>query len=187
MEKKRMTKTFSVKVEDELVTVSLSRLTQSSLETELAKLQHKKYLVEKKKHQADLKSQQLQYDIDKLNKQILAFNSDECKRLIKEEEKEKNLKLIKRHIAQLNAEQIMLEFFGQDAHDKFMEERQYIFGAKDGETYKITPEGTVFKQKDHEWEPICLIRPRELPLPDFIVAAITSVKTQPERYQEVRR
>lgn len=182
-----MIKTFSVQIEDELVTVSLSRLTQSSLESELAKLQHKKYLLEKKKHQADVKSQSLQYEIDTINKMILAFNSEECKNLIVEAEKEKNLKLLKRHIGQLNAEQIMLEFFGQDAHDKFLEERQYIFKAKDDETYKITPEGTVYKQKDNEWEPICLIRPRELPLPDFIVAAITSVKTQPETYQPQRR
>lgn len=178
-----MPKTFSVQVEDELVTVSLSRLTQSSLEGELAKLQHKKYLLEKKKHQAETKSQNLQYDIDIINRKILALNSDECKKLIEDAEKQKNLRLLKRHIGQLNAEQIMLEFFGQDAHDKFLEERQYVFKAKDDETYKITPEGTVFREKGKEWEPICLIRPRELPLPDFIVAAITSVKTQPEVYQ----
>jgi len=180
-------KIISVKVDDEVVSVSLNRLSKSSMEQEIARLQHKKYLLEKKKHSVDLRSQEFQHEINNINKQILALNSPECKKIIEETEQKKQLDLIKRHIAQLNAEQIMLEFFGQDVHDRFLEEREYVFEANDGVTYKIIPEGTVFRQKDNDWEPLCLIRPRELPLPDFIVSAIVSIKNQPETYQLRRR
>jgi len=180
-------KTFSVNIDGKVVIVQLDALSRRAWEAQVGKLVHQRYLLEKRKYQVDVQSQKLQFEIDTLDEQILALNSDECKKTLAEAEQKKQLDVLRRHIAQLNAEQIMLEFFGQDAHDKFIEERQFIFDAKDGETYKITPEGTVFKQKENEWQPICLIRPHELPLPDFIVAAITSVKTQPEVYQPQRR
>lgn len=188
-------KNVSIKIENDVVTVSLDRLTFRSLEGNLAKLQYKKYQLEKKKNQLDSRSQSLAYEINNLNKQILALNSEQAKKIIADAERQKELdsqkrrqeqeqRLLKQHIATLNAEQIMLEFFGQEVHDKFMEERQYVFAAKDNNTYKITVEGTVFKQEEEGWKPVCLIRPHELPLPDFIIAAITSVKTQPEVYQQ---
>jgi hypothetical protein len=192
-------KNISVKVGDDVVTVSLDRLSTRSLEGELAKLQYKKYQLEKKKNQLDSRSQTIQCEITRLNKQILALNSPEAKKIIADAEKQKEIdvkkrreenekRLMKQHIGTLNAEQIMLEFFGQDVHDKFMEEREIVFEANDGNTYKINVEGTVFKKEDEGWKPICLIRPRELPLPDFIVAAITSVKNFPETYApNVRR
>lgn len=192
-------KNVSVKVENDVVTVSLDRLTMRSLEGTLAKLQYKKYQLEKKKNQLDSRSQTLAYEVTNLNKQILALTSTEAKKVIADAEKQKEIdsekcreenekRLLKQHIGTLNAEQIMLEFFGQDIHDKFMEQRELVFDAKDGVTYKINTEGTVFKKEDEGWKPVCLIRPRKLPLPDFIVSAITSVKNFPETYApNVRR
>jgi len=186
-------KNISVKIENDVVTVSLDRLSMRSLEGTLAKLQYKKYQLEKKKNQLDSRSQTLAYEIGNLNKQILALTSNDAKKIIIEAEKQKEVdaekrreenekRLMKQHIGTLNAEQMMLEFFGQDIHDKFMEQRELIFDAKDGNTYKVNVEGTVFKREDEGWKPVCLIRPRELPLPDFIISAITSVKNFPETY-----
>jgi len=192
-------KNISVKIENDVVTVSLDRLSMGNLEKTLAKLQYKKYQLEKKKSQLDSRSQTMAYEIGNLNKQILALTSNEAKKIIADAEHQKEVdaqkrreenekRLMKQHIGTLNAEQIMLEFFGQDIHDKFMEQRELIFDAKDGDTYKINAEGTVFKKEDEGWKPVCLIRPRELPLPDFIISAITSVKNFPETYtQNVRR
>ena len=195
----RKMKNISVKIENDVVTVSLDRLSMGNLEGTLAKLQYKKYQLEKKKSQLDSRSQTMAYEIGNLNKQILALTSNEAKKIIADAEHQKEVdaqkrreenekRLMKQHIGTLNAEQIMLEFFGQDIHDKFMEQRELIFDAKDGDTYKINAEGTVFKKEDEGWKPVCLIRPRELPLPDFIISAITSVKNFPETYtQNVRR
>jgi len=181
-------KTFSVKLDGKLVTVSLDALSKRAWEAQLGKLQHHKYRLEKKKHQTDLSSQKYAFEIASIDEQILALNSDEAKKILEEVEAKKQQDIIKRHIAQLNAEQIMLEFFGEEAHAKFMQEREFSFEAKDGKHYKINTEGTVFRmEEDENWKPICLIRPRELPLPDFIVAAITSVKNQPEVYQPQQR
>ncbi len=140
-------KTISVKVEGKLVTVQLDALSKRAWEAELGKMQHQKYLLEKKKNAVDLQAQRLQFEITQLEQNILALNTEECKKLLKEAEEKKELDIVKRHIAQLNAEQIMLEFFGQDVHDKFMEERQFVFEAKDEQTYKITTEGTVFQKR----------------------------------------
>ena len=195
----RKMKNISVEIENDVVTVSLDRLSMRSLEGTLAKLQYKKYQLEKKKSQLDSRSQTMAYEIGNLNKQILALTSNEAKKIIADAEHQKEVDaqkrreenekpLMKQHIGTLNAEQIMLEFFGQDIHDRFMEQRELIFDAKDGDTYKINAEGTVFKKEDEGWKPVCLIRPRELPLPDFIISAITSVKNFPETYtQNVRR
>jgi len=122
-----LTKLLTVKIDDEVLTISLDTLTERAMNAEIGRLQHKKYLLEKKKESSNMQVLRLSREITHIDKHILALSSSEAKKLIADAQAKKELDLIKRHMAQLNAEEIMLEFFGQDVHDKFMEEREYQF------------------------------------------------------------
>jgi len=183
-------KTLAIKVGEEVVSFSFRRFSKRVIEEEIARINHKTALSKRKKDQLDVRSQALQREIDTLNKQLLALTSESVKALLEEAEREEEKRKLEKHLAYLNAEQIMKQFFSPAAYEQFMTEGEHVFFADDGHAYKITRSGTVFREETKNgastWVPICLIRPRELPLPDFIVAAITSVKHQPQAYQPQR-
>jgi len=184
-------KTLAIKVGEEVVSFSFRRFSKRVVEEEVARINHKVALIKRKKDQLDVRSQAFQREIDSLNKQLLALTSESVKALLEEELREEEKRKIEKHLAYLNAEQIMKEFFSPAAYEQFMMEGEHVFLANDGHAYKIIRTGTVFREETKDgtqtWIPVCLIRPRELPLPDFIVAAITSVKNQPQAYQPQMR
>jgi len=184
-------KTIAIKVGEEVVSFSFRRFSRRVVEDEIARINHKIELAKKKKGQLDIRSQILQQEINTLNRQLLALTAESVKALLEEAEREDEKHKLERHLAHMSAEEIMREFFGQTAYEEFMKAGEYLFTAVNGETYKINISGTVFreeiKENERNWVPVCLIRPRELPLPDFLLAALVSVKQQPTAYQPVGR
>jgi len=65
-------------------------------------------------------------------------------------------------------------------------EKHYIhWTTKNGTKYKMTDKGKVFRRVGKEWQQLCIIRPKSLPLPDSILAILVSVKENPSRFQRV--
>jgi len=88
----------------------------------------------------------------------------------------------KRRFAQMKAEEFLEEFLGQEVYDKLKKNRYITFLSKDKQTYKIDLKGFVYRKRGSDFERLCLIRPKDLPLPDFITSAITTVKEQPHKF-----
>jgi len=89
----------------------------------------------------------------------------------------------KRRFAQMKAEEFLEEFLGKEVYDELKKNRCITFISKDKMTYKIDLKGNMYRKRGSDFERLCLIRPRDLPLPDFIASAITTVKEQPHSFR----
>ena len=88
----------------------------------------------------------------------------------------------KRRFAQMKAEEFLEEFLGKHVYAELKKNRYITFTSKDKLTYKIDLKGFVYRKRGSDFERLCLIRPKDLPLPDFIISAITTVKEQPHKF-----
>jgi hypothetical protein len=77
---------------------------------------------------------------------------------------------------------LMKEVLGQELFSGLQDKKWCTFTAKDGGSYKITSQGYVFRRINNEWKKLCIIRPKELPLPDFVLAALINVREKPKSY-----
>ena len=68
-----------------------------------------------------------------------------------------------------------------------MEKHRIHWHTPNGMKYKMTDTGQVFRQEGKKWFKLCIVRPKSLPLPDTILAILTSVKNNPRKYPNVRR
>lgn len=88
---------------------------------------------------------------------------------------------------QIKAQTILKECIGDDLYNKLQEKRKIVFTAKDNQTYKIEANGRIFRQVEKDWRLLCIIRPQDLPLPDFLLALFVSIREHPTNYQLRRR
>lgn len=84
--------------------------------------------------------------------------------------------------AEAKALALLKEVVGKELFATLQEKTWCSFTANDGGTYKITSRGHVFRKINNEWKKLCIIRPQELPLPDFVLAALINVREQPKKY-----
>lgn len=117
------------------------------------------------------------------------------------EQEEKNLQLlngplIEAYLAkekaaqeeiQRKAQDILKECIGEELYGKLQENKKIMFTAKDGMTYKIEDNGKVCRRVEKEWKQLCIIRPGNLPLPDFLLAMFVNLRENPAKYPFRRR
>jgi hypothetical protein len=81
--------------------------------------------------------------------------------------------------AERKAQQMLREYVGDEAY-KVIQKNGYIsFKAKDKLGYRVNRKGHVFRADKR----LCIIRPSELPLPDFVVAALVNVREHPGKFR----
>jgi len=114
--------------------------------------------------------------IQDLEKELQALNSPTVVDYVKQE-------MAKRKQIELKAQQILRECIGNEEFEKLLTKGYLTFKAKDGLTYKITSKGSVYRKSGSSFERLCIIKPQNLPLPDFILAVLTSIKQRPKRYR----
>ena len=85
------------------------------------------------------------------------------------------------------AEAFLRDFLGEEGYSKFR--KAGFLELKDtlGETWRIYADGTAMRWENGNWRRVCVIRQRELPLPDHIVSVVQTIREQPERLMNVRR
>jgi hypothetical protein len=84
--------------------------------------------------------------------------------------------------AHAKALSLMQEVLGKELFSGLQDKKWCSFTAKDGGFYKITSQGYVFRRINNEWKKLCIIRPKELPLPDFVLSALINVRENPKKY-----
>ena len=113
----------------------------------------------------------------------LQTSESELKQLSTPEVNAYILKLQKeRAEAHAKALALMKEVLGKEIFDELQDKKWCTFTAKDGGLYKITSQGYVFRKINSEWKKLCIIRQKELPLPDFVLAALINVREKPKSY-----
>lgn len=142
------------------LTLKIGRLTQELVET-------------------DNQSNQIKENIKFLDEELTKLRSKEVEDIIikqKENEKMVNQKAL----------DLLREHIGVSA---FMEltEKHRIFWTHKEMKYKMNDKGSVFRKEGKKWNQLCIIKPKQLPLPDSILAILVSVKDNPSRFPNRRR
>jgi len=114
--------------------------------------------------------------IQQLELELTTFNSPEA--IGWEQRKERELILARERKrkelleAKQRAKTFLKEYIGEEAF-KCLNKQGFIeFKGRDNRTYRINRKGTLTR----EGKTLCMVRPRSLPLPDFITSVLTTVK-----------
>ena len=114
--------------------------------------------------------------IKELEFELVTFNSPEVEKWVQEKEKElaleKERKRQEKIVANQRAKTFLREYIGEEAYAQLRKEGSIKFTGRDGRTYEIDRKGTLYRGSSR----VCVIHPRNLPLPDFIVSVLTTVK-----------
>jgi polyhydroxyalkanoate synthesis regulator phasin len=128
------------------------------------------------------KIQDKQMDINRLGKEIISLeeqlkvlNSPIVDSILqKYEQDQKDI--------EAKSQQILRELIGEELYQQLQTKKSLIFTAKDNLTYKIEQNGKICRRVGKNWEQLCIVRPQDLPLPDFITALFFCVKEHPSDY-----
>jgi hypothetical protein len=128
------------------------------------------------------KIQDRHLDINRLEKEIVALedqlkilNSPIVDAILGKHEKEQKE-------IEIKSQEILRELVGEELYQELQTRKSLIFTAKDSLTYKIEQNGRIYRRVGKEWEQLCIVRPQELPLPDFITSLFFCVKENPSHY-----
>jgi hypothetical protein len=83
---------------------------------------------------------------------------------------------------QRKAQTLLKECIGEELYNKLQENKKITFTAKDGITYKIEENGRVYRKVEKEWKLLCIIQPKSLPLPDFLLSLFVNIRENPSKY-----
>lgn len=95
----------------------------------------------------------------------------------------------KQRLAEIQAKSqaVLKECIGDELYARLQEQKRIIFTANDNLTYKIESNGRVYRKVEKEWKLLCIIRPQNLPLPDFLLAMFVNLRQNPSKYPLRRR
>lgn len=85
------------------------------------------------------------------------------------------------------AEAFLRDFLGEEGYSKFRKAGFLEFQDALGESWRIYADGTAMRQENGSFRRVCVIRQRELPLPDHIVSVVQTIREQPESLTNMRR
>ena len=83
------------------------------------------------------------------------------------------------------AEAFLRDFLGEDGYSKFRKAGFLELQDTLGETWRIYADGTAMRWENGNFRRVCVIRQRELPLPDHIVSVVQTIREQPARLRNV--
>jgi len=116
--------------------------------------------------------------IENLEDGLKKLNTKEVQDIIyKQREDEK--------IANQRALDLLRDHIGIEAFTQLMEKHYIHWTTNNGAKYKLTDTGRVFRRVGKEWNRLCIIRPKSLPIPDAILAILVSVKENPSRFRQI--
>jgi len=85
------------------------------------------------------------------------------------------------------AEAFLRDFLGEEGYAEFRKDGFLELQDTLGESWRVYSDGTAMRWENGNFRRVCVIRQRELPLPDHIVSVVQTIREQPERLMNVRR
>ena len=114
--------------------------------------------------------------IGKLELELATFNSPEVVAWIETREREiaaeREKRKEERKEANRRAKTFLREYIGEEAYAQLKRQGFLEFEGRDGRGYRIDSKGQLYRGGSR----VCVIHPRSLPLPDFIISVLTTVK-----------
>lgn len=75
------------------------------------------------------------------------------------------------------AQALLKEVVGDEAYRVLQRKGHFKFDT-DGRTFQIYRSGKVYEKKGDSWKDFCIIKPDDLPLPDYVAAVFLNVKNR---------
>jgi len=156
--------------------IGSKKLTLSSLKARRTRLEGEILRLQREQRELSAQIKRNTKTINELEFELATFNSQEVLRWIQRREKElaleKEQKKQERILANKRAKAFLREYIGEEAYAQLTKEGSLEFSGRDGRTYRINSKGVLFRGSSR----VCVIHPRNLPLPDFIISILTTVK-----------
>lgn len=83
----------------------------------------------------------------------------------------------KRKEAEQKADELLQEVLGKEVY-QLLKKSKYLVFSNHGIDYKITDKGQLYRKDNNEWRQLCVIRPKYLPLPDFVISLLFNVQNK---------
>jgi len=151
------------------LSLSTFKARRTRLEGQILDLQNEQRNLE---HQIKKNSQTIQ----QLESELATFNSPEAIEWMERREHELVLQRERKRKAKIEANQrarqFLREYIGEKPYNQLNKKGFIEFQGKDHQTYRIDRKGGLYRHGKR----LCMIHPRNLPLPDFIVGILTTVK-----------
>jgi len=179
-------KVFLKKVDDVIVTLAFTRPSETSRARKVSEVQSNleksnralRRLELKKKdyvHRVDNQIEDIKNEIKEYEAYLQILHSDEFQNWLDEQRQDEVE-------AYARAEDLMRQYLGLEAYATLMEKGELVFEVEE-KTFKITRYGLVYEKQDEEFQPRCVLRPKELPIPDHIVSVLTTLKENPNLWR----
>jgi polyhydroxyalkanoate synthesis regulator phasin len=152
------------------------QLTPYGIQRRRAILQTKIMSRKRKIQDKQLKINRLEKEIIALEEQLKTLNSPIVEAILQKHAQEQKE-------IEAKSQEILRELVGEELYQQLQTRKSLIFTAKDNLTYKIKRNGKIYRRVGKEWEQLCIVRPQELPLPDFITSLFFCVKENPTNYK----
>lgn len=118
--------------------------------------------------------------IESLELELKQLNSKEVEHILEQQKEAEK-------IAHQRALDLLRNHIGLEAYTELMEKHRIYWTTKNNIKYRMTDRGQVHRRNGKKWEKLCIIKPKSMPLPDSILAILTSVKDNPKRFPKARR
>lgn len=156
-------------IKEKELTLGSFRANRTRLENQIMEIQNAQ-----RQHEIELKDNAKL--LQSLEHQLSTFNSIEAikwerymKQKLADEREQKNRE---KQEANNKAKQLLREYLGDESYTILMKKGKISFTGNDGRPYQVTKKGELLRDNKR----LCMIHPRNLPLPDFIIAIMTTVK-----------
>jgi len=181
-------KTFVMEKDGKVFTFSFNRPSESAMQRKfmkvddfLTKLNHTLKILQERHRsylsRVDAEIENIKAKIKDCENQLLILHSPEFQKWLDDQREEEVL-------AYAKAEDFLMNYIGLEAYAELMEKDELVFESITHEIFKITRFGLVYKQNElKQFHPVCMIKPKQLPLPDFIVSALTTLKENPNLWR----
>ena len=152
------------------------QLTPFGIQRRRSRLQTKIVSLRRKIQDKQLEINRFQKEILATEEQLKILNSPIIEAVLQKHAQEQKE-------IEAKSQEILRELVGEDLYQELQTRKTLIFTAKDNLTYKIEQNGKIYRRVGKEWEQLCIVRPQDLPLPDFITSLFFCVKENPTNYK----
>lgn len=180
-------KSFIQTVDGEVVTLRFKAVSDGAmtrmineLQYELGKLSRRLIKLQAEKDSISAKIGAAEKEQTIIKRKLGVFSSDEFKKWLDEQKREIERRKQEETVAFARADDFLRRHVGDKVYAQLVKKGEIVFNGGKSGVFKINQFGQVYRSRDGEFHPVCVIRPK-LPIPDQILAILTTLREDPTR------
>lgn len=186
-------KTFIGNVDGDVVTLRFKAVTDNAvtraineLQYELGKMSRRLNKLLGERDALNTKIETIEKDRDFIHKKLKIFSDEGFKKWLETQRRELEREKQEKMETYAVADDFLRRSVGDKVYSQLVKKGEIVFEGSDGGNFKITQYGQVYQWRGSSFRPVCVIRPK-LPIPDQILAILTTLKAEPDRILREQR